>query len=75
MSRNTSYAAICEHCYLSKCVYELYEEPKLEMYCAEYQARKRKIKPDVMLAIVKTIGKNRKWDFMKGVKNATVDAE
>jgi hypothetical protein len=72
MSRNYDYTQICQHCYLSHCVFESW---RLGMYCPEYQARKRKIEPEIILAIVKTVGTNRRWDFIKGVQNATVDAE
>ena len=68
MTRNYTYTQLCEHCYLTHCVFE---SSRLGMYCPEYQARKHKIEPDVMLAIVKTVGTNRRWDFIRSVQNAT----
>ena len=53
MTRNTTYAELCQSCYLSFCTFE---SRRLEMYCAEYQCSRRNIEPAAMLAIVKTIG-------------------
>ena len=68
MTRNYAYVQLCEHCYMSFCVFE---SSRLGMYCPEYQARKHKIDPTVMLAIVKATQTNRKWNFIRSVQNAT----
>ena len=73
MTRNTDYAALCERCYLTHCVTQ---SKRLEMYCPEYQAKKRNIEPAAMLAIVKGIPTNRKWDFILKVRDyATTNTE
>ena len=64
----SKWSEVCQHCYMSFCVFE---SSRLGMYCPEYQARKHKIEPDVMLAIVKNTGVNRKWSFIRSVQNAT----
>ena len=68
MTRNYAYTALCEHCYLTHCCFE---SSRLGMYCPEHQARKHKIDPAVMLAIVKATQTNRKWSFIRSVKDAT----
>ena len=65
MTRNYAYTALCEHCYLTHCCFE---SSRLGMYCPEHQARKHKIEPDVMLAIVETIGVNRRHNFILKVR-------
>lgn len=68
-TRNTSFALICQHCYLSYCVYD----SRLQMYCPEYAGRKRGVAPEIILELTKQTGVNRRWSFLEGVRNATVD--
>ena len=72
MTRNYAYAILCEHCYLTHCVFE---SSRLGMYCPEYQARKHKIDPAVMLAIVKATGVNRKWLFLEGIQKLSIQGK
>jgi hypothetical protein len=69
-TRNIDFAAVCQNCYLSFCAYD---SRHLAVYCPERAGRQHGVEPEIILQLLKSTGPNRRWHFLKEVKNAALN--